>query len=471
MITISSEDINWSYFSKFLNLVSGLLILPLILRLLTENEIGLNYLMITVGALVTLIDFGFAPQFGRNISYIYSGAQDLREEGVDISKTSFEVNYHLLATLIHTARYVYRILGFIAIVFLLSFGTLYIYHVTDGFAKVEDSLLIWVIFSFSVFFNIYFSYYISLLTGKGMIMESNKANIYSKLFYVSASFLALYSGFGLLGITIVGLISPFIHRYFSQRFFFTEELREKINQYKVSKNQVNDLFDKIWFNSKKLGIVTLAAFAITKFSLFIAGFFLPLGVIASYGLMMQITGIISGLATILFITYQPKFSFYRVQEDHKSLINLFSLTMFVFYFIFILGSLVFVLFGSSILELIDSKILLPSLNILFIYLLVNLLETNHSLYATLITTKNEVPFVKPALISGFFIILGSYISLEYTSLGLLGLIIVQGFCQLAYNNWKWPLYVCNEFNTTFFKVLILGTTEMRERIYAKYRYR
>tara|TARA_B100001063_G_C16493121_1_gene418344 strand:- start:126 stop:689 length:564 start_codon:yes stop_codon:yes gene_type:complete len=187
--------------------------------------------------------------------------------------------------------------------------------------------------------------------------------------------------------------------------------------------------------------------------------------------MMQITGIISGLATILFITYQPKFSFYRVQEDHKSLINLFSLTMFVFYFIFILGSLVFVLFGSSILELIDSKILLPSLNILFIYLLVNLLETNHSLYATLITTKNEVPFVKPALISGFFIILGSYISLEYTSLGLLGLILVQGFCQLVYNNWKWPLYVCNEFNTNFFKVLILGITEVREKIYAKYKYR
>lgn len=468
MINITNRDILWSYLSKALNLISGLLILPLILVLLTEDEIGLNYLMLTIGGLVTLIDFGFAPQFGRNVSYVYSGAQELREEGVDIPKSHYEINYQLLATLVYTARYVYRVLGFIAILFLLSFGTFYIYQVTDGFSRVENSLLIWIIFSFSVFFNIYFSYYISLLTGKGMIMESNKANIYSKLFYVSLSFLVLYFGFGLLGITIAGLFSPFVHCYFSRKFFFTEELRNRIDQYRVSKNEAKNLFSKIWFNSKKLGIVTLAAFVISKFSLFLAGFFLPLGVIASYGLMMQITGIISGLATILFITYQPKFSFYRVQKDYKSLINLFSLTMFIFYLIFILGSSAFLLLGSSILELIDSKIMLPSLGILFIYLLISLLETNHSLFATLITTKNEVPFVKPSLISGFFIILGSFISLKYTTLGLLGLILVQGFCQLVYNNWKWPLYICKEFNITFTKILLMGATQVGRKIYARY---
>ena len=469
MITITKQDIFWSHLSKAFNLISGLLILPLILMSLTEDEIGMNYLMLTVGALVTLVDFGFAPQFGRNISYVYSGAQDLREEGIESPKSSLEINYKLLATLIHTARYVYRVLGLIAIIFLLSFGTLYIYQVTDGFSKVEYSLLIWIVFSFSIFFNIYFSYYISLLTGKGMIMESNKANIYSKIFYVLFSFFSLYCGFGLLGITVVGLFSPFIHRFFSRKFFFTEQLRTEIDQYKISKNEVNSLISKIWFNSKKLGIVMLAAFTITKFSLFLAGLFLPLGAIASYGLMMQITGVISGLATILFITYIPKFSYYRVQEEHKSLINIFSLTMFVFYAIFITGGLVFLILGPSILELMGSKIMLPSLGILLIYLTVNLLETNHSLYATLITTKNTVPFVKPALISGFFVILGSYLSLKYTCLGLLGLILVQGFCQLAYNNWKWPLYVCRELNTTFPKIVVLGITQVGAKIYARYK--
>lgn len=39
----------------------------------------MNYLMLTVGSLVSLFDFGFAPQFGRNITYVFAGAQAHKE--------------------------------------------------------------------------------------------------------------------------------------------------------------------------------------------------------------------------------------------------------------------------------------------------------------------------------------------------------------------------------------------------------
>ena len=465
MININKKDVLWSYFSKFFNLASGLLILPLMLTMLSEDEVGMNYLMLTIGSLVTLLDFGFAPQFGRNISYLYSGAQELKKEGVVIPKSKFKINYKLLATMICTAKYVYKILGLIVSFILLSFGTLYIYKATDGFLKVNHSLLIWIIFSFSTFLNIYYSYYISLLSGKGMIMESNKAMLYSKLCYVFLSILLLFLGFGLLGVTIAGLISPLIHRYFSYNFFFTKDFNDIINQYKIHRKDIKELFIIIWFNSKKLGLVTLGAFAISKFSLFIAGLFLSLPLIASYGLMMQIVGVISGLSTTLFITYQPKFSFYRIKGNSKSLISLLSFCMFMFYLIFIAGGLTFLFVGPSFLELINSNVTLPSLTIVFIYLVVSLLEGNHSLFATLILTKNEIPFVKPALISGFFIAIGSYICLKYTNMGLLGLILVQGGCQLVYNNWRWPLYICREFNISFIKILELGYSETKSNIY------
>ena len=106
MININKKDVLWSYFSKFFNLASGLLILPLMLTMLSEDEVGMNYLMLTIGSLVTLLDFGFAPQFGRNISYLYSGAQELKKEGVVIPKSKFKINYKLLATMICTAKYV-----------------------------------------------------------------------------------------------------------------------------------------------------------------------------------------------------------------------------------------------------------------------------------------------------------------------------------------------------------------------------
>ena len=46
-------------------------------------------------------------------------------------------------------------------------------------------------------------------------------------------------------------------------------------------------FDIIWYNAKKLGLVFVGAYAITKFSMFLAGLYLSNAEIASYGLMMQ----------------------------------------------------------------------------------------------------------------------------------------------------------------------------------------
>ena len=80
-ISVGKSDIIWSYIAKFLGTASGLLVLPFILNRLTAEEMGLNYLMLTIGSMVSLLDFGFSPQFGRNITYVFSGAKELAKEG------------------------------------------------------------------------------------------------------------------------------------------------------------------------------------------------------------------------------------------------------------------------------------------------------------------------------------------------------------------------------------------------------
>src|SRR5450759_1638066 len=114
-ISLSRKDVIWGYFAQFFAIASGIITLPLILRMLSAEEIGMNYLMLTIGSLVSLFDFGFAPQFGRNITYVFSGIQKLKKEGVDVINTGGVINYHLLATMIHTARFVYRRLAVIVL--------------------------------------------------------------------------------------------------------------------------------------------------------------------------------------------------------------------------------------------------------------------------------------------------------------------------------------------------------------------
>jgi O-antigen/teichoic acid export membrane protein len=455
MIKITKKDVLWSYFAQIFTVASGLITLPLILKLLSAEEIGMNYLMLSLGALVSLFDFGFTPQFSRNIAYVFTGAQVLQKEGVAVTETSM-INYRLLTTMIHTAEFVYRRLAFIVFFALLTLGTYYIYYVTKGFTNINNSLIIWILFSIGIFFNIYFSYYNSLLIGKGLIMESKKAMVYSRIVYIILAFVFLFSGLGLLGVVIANFVAPFVSRFISYRYFFTNELNAKINIYTISKNEKLEVFEIVWHNAKKLGLVFLGAYAINKLSIFLAGLYLPLSEIGSYGLMIQLFGLLSMVSGMFFNVFEPRFSSLRTKGDTTALLKEFAFSMNIYYVTFIIGSISLLYLGPYFLSLISSNVTLPSFVIMSLFAVVLFLEGNHSNFATLIVTNNSVPFVTSALVAGFFIGLGDYISLKYTGYGILGLVAVQGIVQISYANWKWPYVVLNEFKINLISFLKLG---------------
>lgn len=467
-ITITRKDVIWGYIAQFFSIGSGIITLPMVLRMLSTEEIAMNYLMLTIGALVALFDFGFAPQFGRNISYIFGGAQGLKKEGV-VHSEGREINYRLLATMINVARFVYRILAAISLLIMLTLGTYYIYRITDGFSKVDNALAIWIIYSLSVFFNIYFTYYTSLLVGQGAIQESKKAMLYSRLVYILLTFLFLGLGWGLIGVTFSSFISPFIARYISYRYFFTAEMKRKLNSCIISKKEKKDLLKIVWYNSKKLGLVFVGAYAVNKLSIFLAGLYLPLNEIASYGLMIQLMSIVAVLSVTFSTVLEPKFAEYRVLNQTEKIIKYFSFSMSVFYILFLLGIVCIVVIVPLLLSFLGSNAVLPSMPIVILYAIVVLLENNHSRFSTLIVTDNKVPFVESSLLAGTAICIGDFLLLKYTVWGIGGLVIVQGICQLVYSNWKWPYVVCREFNISYFSFLKLGLEQIITNVKVIYR--
>lgn len=465
----TKRDIIWSYCAHAFSIASGILLLPLILHKLSPNEIGMNYLMLTVGSMVSLFDFGFAPQFGRNITYIFSGAQNLRKEGIDIIEgEKKQINYRLLATMIHTAKFVYRKLALFVLVLMLTVGSFYIYKVTSGFTNVHNAFIIWFVYSVSIFFNIYYTYYNSLLTGKGLITEAKKAMVYTKLAYIIMAIIFLVSGIGLLGVALANLLAPFVERYISYHYFYSKKIQTEINSFEITKKEKIELFEIIWYNAKKLGFVFIGLYAITKFSMFIAGLYLPLTVVASYGLMMQFVGIIYGISMTLFGIYNPRLSSLRVEGNKVMLLKDFAFSMGAYYLLFFILGGVLVLFGPWILSFIKANTVLPVRGIVIIYLIIMLLEGNHSCFTTLFVIGNKVPFMWIYLLTGSLIALGSYISLVYTGLGILGLVLVQGIVQLAYNNWKWPLDICKEFKISYISFLYLSISEIFNRFKTYY---
>lgn len=73
-IKITKKDVMWGYIGQFFQIGSGIITLPLVLRLLTPDEVGMNYLMLTISTMVALLDFGFSGQFGLNFTFVNSGA-------------------------------------------------------------------------------------------------------------------------------------------------------------------------------------------------------------------------------------------------------------------------------------------------------------------------------------------------------------------------------------------------------------
>lgn len=461
-ITITKSDITWNYAAKIFSLSASLIIMPFVLSLLSAEEVGMNYLMATISSIVILIDFGFGPQFGRNFTYVNSGAQTLLKEGVT-QENNNTINYHLLAVLLKTAKQVYQRLSLVALILMLTLGTLYIYNVTNGFVTVKNSLWIWIIYSVSVYFNFYYSYYTTLLTGSGMIAESSKAMMLTRTVQIILNIIMLYLNCGLFAVVISNLLAPFAERYYCYRVYFTRELRDKINV-PISQNEIKETFSTIWYNAKKMGINMIGSYAINKLGMFLVGLYLPLTTVGSFGLLVQLTTILVGVAVIMNNSYMPMFSKYRINGQSIELKKLFSFTVIIFWLIMLSGSLVMIFLGNPILRFIDSNTLLPSKLICSCYLLILALESNHSIFAGFITTNNEVPFVIPSLVSGALIALFTFIGLHFLKFTLLGVVLTQGIIQLSYNNWYWPHYVLKDLECGFFDFLRYGISFTKEKV-------
>ncbi len=94
-MNISKADLFWNYGATFMRVASGVIVLPVILRMLPAEDVGLWSIMIGLNSMIYLLDFGFYQTFSRAITYIFSGAQSLLKEGFVPIVNNKEVNYPL----------------------------------------------------------------------------------------------------------------------------------------------------------------------------------------------------------------------------------------------------------------------------------------------------------------------------------------------------------------------------------------
>lgn len=464
-VQITKSDYLWSYIGYFFTLFTNVIILPFVMKLVPTKELGLWYTFLSVGQICNIFDSTFTISVSRNVTYAWSGMKEIRAEGFDKEelKNTNGPNYRLLISLVATCRAIFGTISIIALAMLLTGGTAYI-----GYTAKEINrniwLLSWCIYSLGVFLNLYYSYWLTGLRGIGAIKQSQIANVFAKGTQIVLSLVGLFLGGGIIALSVSFFVSGLVLRVVAKRFFMKYEgIGEAHRKYRkeIKRSEVRENFKKIWFNAKKNGLNAIATFAITQSTTLICSAYLGLSETASYGLCLQIITAVAGVAMIYFNTVKPKMTELKIggEETREDFIKCASLSITIYWLMYLVEMIVLVTIGLPVLGLLKSDTTIPLAMISFMgfYLF---LENNHSLFAGIIEMSNYVPYVKAAMISGAFIIVGEYFMANFTTKGIYGLMFVQFIVQLVYNNWKWPSVILKEYHLTPFSVLRIGVKQM-----------
>ncbi|WP_146029337.1 O-unit flippase-like protein [Vibrio diazotrophicus] len=438
---MSRKDIIWGYFSQFLFIGSGVIIIPLAAKYLSSEEMGLWYLFVALAGLAQLLEFGFQLTISRMTSYVYSGALDILPEGVP-NKAEGQLDVQLLYDLFKAAKKVYLIIAIGAVVLLTIFATIYLSTYEEFGTK---QFYAWLIFSISTVVNLYFTYFNGLIVGRGDQHKFYKAQSISKLTMLAASVPLLILDFGLLSMSFATFVSMLVFRILLNFIFFDKKRRE-IYDFKNIKSVNKDYSNILWLAAWKLGITSIGAYLIRNANIFIASSFIGLNASASYGLTMQLLGILASVSGMVFNLNLPKLTSLQTYGAKKQIKEIFTKSIIISHALYMLGGVSIVSIGIPLLDYLHVNTKLVDMDLLILLFIVYQLEMNHSLYATYFTTKNTVPFLNSAIFSGFFIVFLSLIFMKFTNLGLLGLIVSQGIVQLVYNNWYWPLAFYRDIN-------------------------
>lgn len=462
IIRIQKKDIMWSYLGALLSMTANIIMIPFLVYFLSSDMLGLWYVFCSIGAMTALFDFGFSTTFARNITYCWSGASILKKEGVDISSEN-NVDWSLLSNVLVTCKKVYLYISTLVLVLLLTLGSYYIFKITHGIVNISIWIA-WTIYVVAVFFNIYYGYYVAFLRGIGEIATVNKNTVYARIIQISTTILILYFGAGLIGACLAYLLYGFIIRFMCKKSFYEfQNLAQNISAEYISKKQCKIVFDSVWNNAWRDGLVSISNYMSDQASIIICSLFFSLRETGEYSLMLQMATAIGIVSTIPYSAFQPVIQSAYVRRDDKKIIETMSLIVTAYLMMFSLLFFITYIIGFPFMRLIKPEVELPFMLFSLASLYQFILKLRNC-YTSYFSCTNRIPYVKSFFCTSMFTIILSVIVIDIFKMNIYWILYVQILTQLIFNAWYWIIKAHQEFNISFFDMLILGFSNLKLKV-------
>lgn len=459
-IKLNNKDYIWSYIGVFVSIGSSIIMLPFILYFLNSDMYGLWSVFQSVSAITTLFDFGFSTTFARNINYCWCGAKELKKTGT-VYVAGEQPNFLLMKRTIIACRYIFLLLSAAAFLFMLIPGTLYIRHISTEIAGTEP-MIAWGFYVLAVFFNLYYGYYNAFLRGVGAVMDANRAAVFSRLLQIILTVVLLMIGFGIIGTGIAYLSYGFIFRILSKRAFLRfKGIGFQLAQVteKTTRREIQNLFVIVWHNASKEGIVTLSNYLANQACTLIIPLYMTLSMTGIYSLAVQLTTILSTVASTLYTANQPVLQSAYITKNMSLIRRTMSLIIVSYVVFYLIGMGAIIIIGLPILRFIKSDAT-PTISVLLGVGLYQFILKFRNCYTSYFSCTNRILYACAFIISSVAGVCLAWELLHFRC-GIWGLIIAQIVSQGVYNVWYWPIVAHKEMQLGIGETVHCGWIELK----------
>ena len=456
-IHTSKADVIWNYIGTIVSMASGFALLPLLMRFLTPDELGLWYVFVAVSNLAMLFEFGFNPTFARNIVYVVSGARCLTREGCDFDSVEPGVDWHLLKTVVRASRLVYAAIAIAVTLVLATLGTLYVGAVSSHVPS-PSRWISWVIFVTSVFLNLYFLDSITLLRGYGDVAGENRAKTFARLTQLAVSALLMLAGMGLVGASLGYLANGLLLRMFASfQLRKHGDIRSGLasDHSAITAVEVRTVLGTVSHVAWRDGFVQLACYASTQAMSIVGSLTLGLAETGTYSVLLQFGNAVYNFAGAYPKSFFPAFQAAYASHDVNRQREIVSKSVVAYWGLLLFGTAGVSLMVMPLLPFIKEGFV-PDIPLYLVLCLYLGLWNQHSIFCNYIIGMNEIPYVRGYVCAALVGVPLSYILSGPLGWGSWGLVIGQSVSQAIYNNWKWPMYLAHRLNVSYRSLLTRG---------------
>ena len=463
-VKLSKKDVLWSYIGTILSMGANLVMLPVIIYYLNVDMLGLWYVFVSIGAIAVLFDFGFGVTFARNITYCWSGAEELKKEDV-IYTDNHEPDFLLMKRVLKACKTIYLRISSVALLLLLTAGLAYVIYISHNL-KGYEHLIAWVVYSVAVFLNLYYGYYASFLRGVGAVGEANKNMVIARSAQIIITIVLLMLGLGIVGVCIAYLAYGTFFRVLGKwKFYRYQHIGERLSEVKtpITREDVQPLVVVVWHNAWRDGVISLSNYLSNQATVIICSLYLTLAETGIYSIGVQIGMAIAAISGTFYMASQPQLQSAYITHDLEKTRRTMSVIVVSLFLLFTLGVIGFVMVFLPLLRIVkpEAVVSVPVLLGLCAY---QLILQFRNCYTSYFSCSNRILYVKAFIISAVLCIILAILFTGYLQMGVWGLICAQILCQISYNIWYWPILAHREMQLSSSEMIRLGYIEIRKQV-------